>query len=497
MTMPFPRLLAALLLIALANPADAVVAIDALVAQVSKANIEAHVNALAAAPRDEPADWAAAATYVENALVSYGYTTSRRSVASAEGPADNVSATLTGTVEPTEVFVIGAHYDSVDNAPGADDNASGVAVLLEIARVLAAHPQPWTIEFVAYAHEEKGLLGSVAHANDAVAATTDIVGMISLEMVGYTCPAPCQVGFPDIPGCLDVSAPLVNTGNFIAGIVNDASYPLAVAFEVAANRYAPSLAFGSGQVAANGACLADTRRSDHAPYWDRGFPAMMLTDTANFRNPNYHDPTDTPDTINFDFAHAIARATLALAATRYAASEGGAAAAKLLIVDKPTKGVSKLVYVAKDATFDNGGTADVGLVDGSLNVFYTNAPTLALGILTVPAPALKHDGKVTKFKNKAAPSGGSVKVAIVKDDKLAKVVAKGLGDGLTLDIVGAAPGAGGLTTVLTFINAADETAARYCTRFSEADGSTILYKEIAGGTGRKLLAKDGVAVACP
>lgn len=485
----------AIAMIAIATSASAVAEIDGLVGQLSKANIEAHVNALAAEPRDDPASWATASTYIENQLISYGYTPTRQAVNSGEGPADNVSAILSGTVDPNQVFIVGAHYDSVDNAPGADDDASGVAVMLEIARVLAGDPRPWSVEFIAYAHEEKGLLGSTVHAIDAVTAGTDVVGMISLEMVGYTCPAPCQIGFPDIPNCLDVSAPLVTNGNFIAAIVNDASAVLARGFEVAASRYSPNLVVGTGQVALFGGCLSDTRRSDHAPYWDRNFPAMMLSDTANFRNPNYHDPTDTPATLNYDFAHAIARATLALAAARFAPTEAGIAAKKLLVIEKPGSG--KIVFVAKDEAIDNGGAGDAALIDGALNVFYTNAPVDTLGVLTVPAPWAQHDDAVSKYKNSDAPTGGAVKVALVKEEKVAKVVAKGLGDGLELDIVSTAPGAGGLTTVLTTINSNDGTVHRFCTRFSEADGSTIQYKEIAGGDGRKLLAKDGVAVACP
>lgn len=489
-------IVAAISMIAVATAASAVAEIDGLVGQLSKTNIEAHVNALAAAPRDAPASWATASTYIENQLISYGYTPTRQSVSSGEGPADNVSAILTGTTDPNQVFIVGAHYDSVDNAPGADDDASGVAVMLEIARVMAGDARPWSIEFIAYAHEEKGLLGSREHAIDALANGTDVVGMISLEMVGYTCPAPCQIGFPDIPGCLDVSAPLVTNGNFIAAIVNDASAALARGFEVAASRYSPSLIVGTGQVVLLGNCLADTRRSDHAPYWDRNFPAMMLSDTANFRNPNYHDPTDTPATLNYDFAHAIARATLALAAARFSPSETGIAAKKLLIIDKPS-GSDKIVFVAKDEAIDNGGTGDAALIDGALNVFYTNSPVDVLGVLTVPAPWAQHDDAVSKYKNSDAPTGGAVKVALVKEEKVAKVVAKGLGDGLTMDILAAAPGANGLTTVLTTINSNDGTSQRFCTRFSTADGSTIDYKEIAGGSGRKLLAKDGVAVPCP
>ncbi len=490
-------MLAAVVAALLPTMSRAVPSIDALVAQLSQSNIESHVTTLAASPRDTPAAWASAATYIENQLISYGYTPARTAVPSVEGSADNISVTITGTTTPSEIFIIGAHYDTVDNSPGADDNASGVGAWLEIARVLHGNPQPWTIQLIAYAHEEKGLLGSNQHASAAALAGDDIVGMISLEMIGYTCPAPCQLGFPDIPGCFDVSAPLETNGAFIGAVVNDNSANLARAFEVAASRYSPNLLVGTAQVAANGACLSDTRRSDHSPYWDNGYEAMMLTDTANFRNPNYHAASDLISTIDFAFTHAIARAALAMAVTRYTPDEVAIDAKKLLLIDKPTKGVSKLVFVAKDDAFDKGGAGDVTLVDAALDVFYTNTPIDSHGVLTVPAPFFKNDDKVAKYKNKTAPTGGVVKVGVLKNGKVAKIVAKGLGDGVTVDILSNPPDGGGLTTVLTVANENDDTVKRYCTRFAEGLGSTIKYKEIAGGTGRKLLAKDGVGVVCP
>jgi hypothetical protein len=187
------------------------------------------------------------------------------------------------------VFVVGAHYDSVPESPGADDDASGVAGMLEMARALADTPLPATVWFTGFTMEENGLIGSRHMAVEAYGAGTPIVGMYSLEMLGYTAPE----------------------AGFIAVIGNEASARLVDAFERAADSYVPELAYGAGTVPGNGEEQPDVRRSDHAPFWDMGYQALMATDTANFRNPNYHQPTDTIDTLDFVFATNVTKAMLA------------------------------------------------------------------------------------------------------------------------------------------------------------------------------------------
>ena len=481
-----------------ARPGAATTALDALVAQVSQSMIEAHVATLAAAPRDDVASQAAAAAYIEAELQSYGYATTRQAVPSVIGTSDNVVARLEGMTTPNDVVVVGAHYDSVLGSPGADDNASGVAGMLEIARVLAGTPLPWSVEFVAYAHEELGLLGSTVHAQDAVDTGRNVVAMYSLEMIGYTCAAPCQFPFIDVPPCLDVSITLVTSGTFIGLVANTASGALVEGFEAAAARYAPHLLAGSAEVAANGGCFPDTRRSDHAPYWDRGFAAMQLTDTANFRNPNYHQSSDLPATLDYVLATDVTRALLATVATQLAPAEVGIASKKLVVVDKPSAGSAKLVFVAKgDANIDKGAAGDEALLDGALQVFYSNKPDSSLGAFVLPAPWVVNKDAVAKYVNTDAPTAGAVTVGVVKPANTAKVVAKDLGDGRRLDLFIGEPEDDGVTAILTTINAGDGSSRRMCSRFSTDDGSTLVYKEIAAGTGRKLVAKNGVAIACP
>ena len=153
--------------------------IDDRVAGVSQAQIEQHVDALTALERWTVDGQEEARGYVRAALESYGY------AVTTDG-AGNVVAELTGEVEPDRIFVLGAHYDSVEGTPGADDNASGVAGMLEVARVLKDHPQAATIEFAWFTGEEAGLRGSREYVRRAVADGKKIVGALNNDMIGWT-----------------------------------------------------------------------------------------------------------------------------------------------------------------------------------------------------------------------------------------------------------------------------------------------------------------------
>ena len=184
------------------------------------------------------------------------------------------------------------------------------------------------------------------------------------------------------------------------------------------------------------------------------------------------------------------------------ADDVGVTGRKLIIIDKlVAAGRAKLVYVSKgDLAIHKGpGAIDFKTgpqgIEGSFQVFYTDNGSVS-GSFVMPAEWKINKDTVAKFVNKEAPGGPSeVKVAVVKPEKVAKVVAKGLGG---IDLFAGPPSdSGGITTVLRIDNSVDDSVHRMCTRFSVADGSTVVLKEIAGGTGRKLVAKNGVAVACP
>lgn len=294
-----------------------------LVSQVSQSNIAAHIAALEG-ERNSAAQMAGAADYIADQLEALGFSVQSDPI----GASENLIAELPGATNPASIFIVGAHFDTVPGSPGADDNASGVAGMLEAARALTTGEYESSLQFVAFALEESGLQGSTQLAQSYQAAGEDVIGMISAEMIGYTCAAPCQTPFFDALPCLDVGTPGVTAGDFVAAVANTASASMLSNFVAAAQTYVPGLPTNTAEVAGTGTCFPDSRRSDHAPFWDVGYPAMMLTDTANFRNPNYHQATDTLATLDLAFATDVTRAIVGQAATRvvFLPEPGGAPA---------------------------------------------------------------------------------------------------------------------------------------------------------------------------
>lgn len=191
-------------------------------------------------------------------------------------------------------ILVGAHYDSVPGSPGADDNATGVAVLLELARALAEQPGKSPLRLVAFDLEELGFVGSRHYASDLHRRGEPLGLMLSLEMLGYCCHQPHSQNYP--PG-LERIYP--NQGNYIAQIGPWQSIPTMIGlwwgFRAAGLRsqWLP--------VVNQGKAVPDTRRSDHVPFWDLGYPAILVTDTAYLRNPHYHQSTDTLNTLDMEF----------------------------------------------------------------------------------------------------------------------------------------------------------------------------------------------------
>jgi hypothetical protein len=215
----------------------------------------------------------------------------------------NLEATLTGRVHPDEYVLVGAHYDSVPSSPGADDNATGVAALIELARLLKAQSLGRSVRFVAFANEELPLgdftpaMGSLRYAQELAGRRERLVAMLSLESIGY---------YSDAPGSQKYPAPLSwfypEKGDFLAFVGNLASRALA---QRALRVFRGASALPAEGIAAP-ELIRDIRRSDQAPFWDIGVPALMVTDTAPFRHPGYHTPRDTPDRLDGQrFAQAV------------------------------------------------------------------------------------------------------------------------------------------------------------------------------------------------
>ena len=202
-------------------------------------------------------------------------------------------------------LLIGAHYDTVSGSPGADDNASGLVVLLEVATRLRAQPLVRPVWLVAFCLEEQDRLGSQAFASRLKAEGRALAGAIILECVGF---ARSEAGTQQTPPGVPIAVP--TEGNFLAIVGNEASRSLVTQLEQGAKRHAAGLKTLSLLVPGRGEAIPHTRRSDHASFWDAGYPAVMLTDTANFRNPHYHQPTDRIETLDFDFMAKITDAVM-------------------------------------------------------------------------------------------------------------------------------------------------------------------------------------------
>lgn len=211
-------------------------------------------------------------------------------------------------------LVVGAHYDVCGAQPGADDNASGVAVLLALAHELDGATLAAPVELVAYSLEEPPNfatrdMGSAHHARALAAEGVELLGMLSLEMLGYYDDRPGSQRFP-LPG---LAERYPDTGDFVAVVGRPKDSALVGRVHAA---MADATELGVEQLVAPG-LLPGVGLSDHRNYWMVGYEAVMVTDTAFYRNPHYHEPTDTPDTLDYrrmaQAARAVTAAVLELA----------------------------------------------------------------------------------------------------------------------------------------------------------------------------------------
>lgn len=237
----------------------------------------------------------AAADFIEQSLSRAGLRTQRQGYLVGDTLCENIEAEITGSTE--EIVVIGAHYDSVEGSPGANDNGSGVAAMLALARRSAGGSGTRTLRFVAFANEEPGYfqteqMGSWVYARACKERGERICAMISLETIGYFTDAPGSQKFP-IRG-LGLLYP--TKGNFIGFVSNTSSRKLMKQALETFRRHS--------QIAAEGAALpaavSGVGWSDHWAFWQHGYRAFMITDTAPFRYPHYHRRSDTPDKLDYD-----------------------------------------------------------------------------------------------------------------------------------------------------------------------------------------------------
>lgn len=263
---------------------------DELVAHVQQLGGEIGERNLARYPQ-----LIAAAHYIEKQLTEGGWKV-RRDTYEVQGKScSNLEAELAG--QSPEIVLVGAHYDSVFGSPGSNDNGSGVAALLALARRFAGTQNARTLRFVAFVNEEphyfqSSQMGSYVYAARCRERRDPIEAMISLETIGYYSAQPGSQSYP-APG-LGFLYP--RTGNFIAFVGNVGSRDLLRAALGAFRQHAQIPSQGGALPAA----IPGVGWSDQWSFWEHGYPGIMVTDTAPFRYPHYHEPSDTPEKLDYD-----------------------------------------------------------------------------------------------------------------------------------------------------------------------------------------------------
>ena len=261
--------------------------------------LQAHVESLATEIGERnlhnfPAALERAATYVEAELAQQGYAVERQVFEAGGAPTRNLIVEIPGKIP--EIVVIGAHYDSAPGTPGANDNATGVAALLELSDRYRGKQPHRTLRFVVFTNEEppwfkSDEMGSLVYARSCAEAGDDVVAMVSLETMGF---------FDDTPGSQQYPKPFSalypDRGDFI-GFVADVGSRALVSESIAAFR--GRVAFPSEGAALPGD-IPGVSWSDHWSFWKAGYRGVMVTDTAPNRYPHYHEPTDTPDKVDFE-----------------------------------------------------------------------------------------------------------------------------------------------------------------------------------------------------
>ncbi len=234
--------------------------------------------------------------------------------------AENLLSNQHGLVDPMKVVVNGAHFDGVPSAPAADDNASGTAGVLEAARILSQYQFEHSIRYLLFDLEELGLRGSIDYVSNDLNSQEVILGAIINEMIAYSDSSANSQQFPTgfnvlFPAAYNQVAADSFRGDFITNVGNTFSAGLMASYHSSAQQYVPILKVVDVEAPGNSQMVQDLRRSDHAPFWDAGYEALMITDGANFRNPNYHEASDSLSTLDLNFMKTVVQANVATLAT--------------------------------------------------------------------------------------------------------------------------------------------------------------------------------------
>ncbi|MBI3377568.1 MAG: M28 family peptidase [Nitrospirae bacterium] len=237
-----------------------------------------------------------AADFIEEKFRSYKCNVERQSFKAEDKTYYNIEAEIKGTSDKDKIIVIGAHYDTIIGTPGADDNASGVAGILELARLASEKPLPYTIRLVAFALEEPPFfrtknMGSYVYAESLKKEGLKIEGMVSLEMIGYFC---------DKDGCQYYPLPFFRwfypkKGNFLSFVGDIGSRKFTQKIKKAFQKSSSFPVQSINTIS----LVPGIDFSDHMSFWKFGYDAFMITDTAFYRNPHYHAHSDTAEKLDY------------------------------------------------------------------------------------------------------------------------------------------------------------------------------------------------------
>lgn len=263
--------------------------VDMLAGVIGERNVPRRYGALEAAAR-----------YIEDQFRAAGHAPASQPFNAGGRVVRNIEAEMRGGGRPERIWIIGAHYDSIDGSPAANDNASGIAGVVAIARLLRAMTPRDTVRFVTFVNEEPPFykgdeMGSVVYAKRCRDRGEQIAGMVNLEMIGCYTDARQSQRYPVQLDRGVMRWLLPDRGNFIAFVGNIASWKLTWRCR---RLFKKNIRFPSVWVPAPRA-IDGAGMSDHWSFWEQGYPAVMVTDTAFFRYLHYHKATDTPDQINY------------------------------------------------------------------------------------------------------------------------------------------------------------------------------------------------------
>lgn len=253
-----------------------------------------------------PAHLAATKDSLESLFNNYGLHPYRYGQAFGSYTCENVIGRRSGTRNDTATWQISGHFDTVNNSPGGDDNGTAVATVNEAVRVLSQFQTKQSLRFFQFDLEEEGLIGSYQYVLNGIPDWEQPKGLLNMDGVGYYSEVPNSQVMPFgfnilFPVAYNAVAADSFRGNFLTSVTNTASSWLDTTFVSTAASYVPALRVVSLVTAGTGLTTIDLRRSDHAPFWDAGLPAIFFTDGANFRNPNYHTPNDSVGALDMNF----------------------------------------------------------------------------------------------------------------------------------------------------------------------------------------------------